>query len=183
MNEMLEEAITAPSACNLQAWKFIVVDTKEGREKLHKYFMKFNFPQVDNSSAVVLFFGNTLAYKKYSQLWHNMYEEKKVTKEAMEAALNTFMPLYEKAPQEMLVADSMVDSSLAAMQFMLVAREHGYDTNAMAGYDAKKAAVVMGLDPKQYVPVMAIAIGKHDPKAKAEITTTRYPLADLVDYE
>ena len=67
--------------------------------------MKFNFPQVDKSSAVVLFFGNTLAYKKYSQLWHNMYEAKKVTKEAMESALNTFMPLYEKADQQMLVAD------------------------------------------------------------------------------
>ena len=147
------------------------------------YFMKFNFPQIDDSSAVVLFFGNTLAYKKYSQLWHSMYEEKKVTKEAMEAALNTFMPLYEKAPQQMLVADSMVDTSLAAMQFMLIAREHGYETNAMAGYDAGKAAEAMGLDPKQYVPVMAIAIGKHDPKAEAEITTTRYSLDELVDFK
>ena len=183
MKEMLEETITAPSACNLQAWKFVVVDTEEGREKLHQYFMKFNFPQIDDSSAVVLFFGNTLAYKKYSQLWHSMYEEKKVTKEAMEAALNTFMPLYEKAPQQMLVADSMVDTSLAAMQFMLIAREHGYETNAMAGYDAGKAAKTMGLDPKQYVPVMAIAIGKHDPKAEAEITTTRYSLDELVDFK
>ena len=183
MKEMLEETITAPSACNLQAWKFVVVDTEEGREKLHQYFMKFNFPQIDDSSAVVLFFGNTLAYKKYSQLWHSMYEEKKVTKEAMDAALNTFMPLYEKAPQQMLVADSMVDTSLAAMQFMLIAREHGYETNAMAGYDAGKAAKTMGLDPKQYVPVMAIAIGKHDPKAEAEITTTRYSLDELVDFK
>lgn len=183
MKEMLEETITAPSACNLQAWKFVVVDTDEGREKLHKYFMKFNFPQVDKSSAVVLFFGNTLAYKKYSQLWHSMYEAKKVTKEAMEAALNTFMPLYEKADQQMLVADSMVDTSLAAMQFMLIAREHGYDTNAMAGYDATKAALTMGLDPKQYIPVMAIAIGKHDPNAEDEITTSRYPLSELVDFE
>ena len=183
MKEMLEETITAPSACNLQAWKFVVVDTEEGREKLHQYFMKFNFPQIDDSSAVVLFFGNTLAYKKYSQLWHSMYEEKKVTKEAMEAALNTFMPLYEKAPQQMLVADSMVDTSLAAMQFMLIAREHGYETNAMAGYDAGKAAKTMGLDPKQYVPVMAIAFGKHDPKAEAEITTTRYSLDELVDFK
>ena len=183
MKEMLEETITAPSACNLQAWKFVVVDTDEGREKLHQYFMKFNFPQVDKSSAVVLFFGNTLAYKKYSQLWHNMYEAKKVTKEAMESALNTFMPLYEKADQQMLVADSMVDTSLAAMQFMLIAREHGYDTNAMAGYDATKAALTMGFDPKQYIPVMAIAIGKHDPNAGDEITTSRYPLSELVDFE
>lgn len=44
IKEMLQETITAPSACNLQAWKFIVVDTDEGRKKLHQYFMKFNFP-------------------------------------------------------------------------------------------------------------------------------------------
>jgi len=29
MTEMLKETITAPSACNLQAWKFVVVDTDE----------------------------------------------------------------------------------------------------------------------------------------------------------
>lgn len=183
MKEMLEETITAPSACNLQAWKFIVVDTEEGRKKLHNYFMKFNFPQIDKSSAVLLVFGNTLAHKKYSALWRKMYEEKKVTKEAMESALNTFMPLYEHASQEMLNADAMVDASLASMQFMLVAREHGYDTNAMAGYDASKAAETMGLDPKQYIPVMAIAIGKHDPKAEDEITTTRYSVDEVTDFE
>lgn len=49
MTEMLKETITAPSACNLQAWRFVVVDTDKGREKLHKYFMKFNFPQIDNT--------------------------------------------------------------------------------------------------------------------------------------
>lgn len=182
LNEILEETITAPSACNLQAWKFVVIDTPEGREKLKSVFMKFNYPQVEDSSAVVLFFGNTLAYKKYSQLWHKMYEDKKVTKEAMDAALNTFMPLYEKAGREMLVADSMVDTSMAAMQFMLAAKEHGYDTNAMAGYAADKLAATVEIDPEQFVPVMAIAIGKHDPKAEAEITTTRYPLSELVDY-
>lgn len=183
LKEMLEETITAPSACNLQAWKFIAVDTPEGREKLHKYFMKFNFPQIDNSSAIVLVFGNTLAHKKYSALWHKMYEDKKVTKEAMESALNTFMPLYEHASSEMLKADAMVDSSLASMQLMLVAREHGYDTNAMAGYDASKAAEIMGLDSSQYIPVMAIAIGKHDKNSEDEITTTRYPVDDVVEFE
>ena len=41
----------------------------------------------------------------------------------------------------------------------------------------------MGLHPKQYIPVMAIAIGKHDPNAEDEITTSRYPLSELVDFE
>ena len=83
----------------------------------------------------------------------------------MESALNTFMPLYEKADQQMLVADSMVDTSLAAMQFMLIAREHGYDTNAMAGYDATKAALTMGLDPKQYIQLFDFFLMPHSENA------------------
>lgn len=42
---------------------------------------------------------------------------------------------------------------------MLVAREHGYETSPMAGYDASKAAAEFGLDSEQYIPVMAISIG------------------------
>lgn len=179
--EMLDEAITAPSACNLQAWKFVVIDTEEGKEKLRSFCMKFNHTQINSSSAVVMFFGNTLAYEKYSALWHGMFEAGKVSEEAMNAALNTFLPLYQKADRKMLVEDAMVDTSLAAMQFMLVAREHGYETNAMAGYDVSKAASTFDLDPEQYVPVMAIAIGKPDETAE-EITTTRYPISELVDF-
>ena len=29
LREMIKETITAPSACNLQAWQFVVVDTEE----------------------------------------------------------------------------------------------------------------------------------------------------------
>ena len=32
--EMLDEANIAPSSCNLQPWRYIVVDTPEGKEKL-----------------------------------------------------------------------------------------------------------------------------------------------------
>ncbi len=182
MTAMLKMAITAPSACNLQAWKFIVVDTPAGKEKLRHYFMPFNFPQVDTSAAVVLFFGNKLAYKKYRKLWQGMYKAKKVTKEAMEAALNTFMPLYEHASEAMLKTDATIDTSLAAMQFMLIAQAHGYDTNAIAGYDASKAAESVGLDPEQFVPVMAVAIGK-SAKAPVAMRTSRYDIGESVDYQ
>ncbi len=44
LREMIKETITAPSACNLQAWQFIVVDTDEGKKKLHEFYMPFNNP-------------------------------------------------------------------------------------------------------------------------------------------
>ena len=75
----------------------------------------------------------------------------------------------------------MVDSSLAAMQFMLAARAHGYDTNPIAGYDAKKAATALGLDPERYVPVMAIAVGKADSES-TDIKSTRYSVDDVIEF-
>ena len=81
----------------------------------------------------------------------------------------------------MLLADSMVDSALVSMQIMLVAREHGYESNPMAGYDSSKAAAEFGLDPEQYVPVMAIAIGKPD-ASEVVPDTVRYDVKDVTEF-
>lgn len=182
LKEMVANAITAPSACNLQAWHFIVVDTPEGKDKLRSFFMKFNLPRLETSSAIVMLFGDTLAFKKYRALWENIYEQKQISKEELDRILNTFLPLYENADKQLLTADAMVDSSLAAMQFMLAARAHGYDTNPIAGYDAKKAATALGLDPERYVPVMAIAVGKADSQS-TDIKSTRYSVDDVIEFQ
>lgn len=36
LQDMIREATTAPSACNLQSWHFVIIDTPEGKEKLKK---------------------------------------------------------------------------------------------------------------------------------------------------
>ncbi len=67
-----------------------------------------------------------------------------------------------------------VDSSLAAMQVLLVARDHGYDTNPCGGFEADQLAEAVGLDrfeadqlaeafgldKDRYVPVIILSIGK-----------------------
>ncbi|WP_417466446.1 nitroreductase family protein [Loigolactobacillus coryniformis] len=183
MTTMINEAITAPSACNLQAWHFVVVDTPAGKDKLRSFFMKFNTPQLDTSSAMVMIFGDTLAYKSYRDLWNKAYENKQITAEKRDEVFKTFLPLYENASTDMLKADATVDSALAAMQFMLVARAHGYETNPIAGYDASKAAAALGLDEKRYVPVMAIAIGKPVPDDKDEVKSVRYTAEQVTQFE
>ena len=118
----------------------------------------------------------------FRSLWENIYEQKQISKEELDRILNTFLPLYENADKQLLTADAMVDSSLAAMQFMLAARAHGYDTNPIAGYDAKKAATALGLDPERYVPVMAIAVGKADSQS-TDIKSTRYSVDDVIEFQ
>ncbi|WP_461213450.1 nitroreductase family protein [Lacticaseibacillus sp. GG6-2] len=182
LQQMIQETITAPSGCNLQAWYFVVVDDDAGKDKLRQYFMKFNTPQLESCSAMVQIFGDTLAYKSYRDLWNKAYENGQITAEKRDEVLKTFLPMYEAADKQMLVMDSTVDSSVAAMQLMLIARAHGYEANPIGGYDASKAAKLFGLDPERYVPVMAIAIGKPAPDGKDEMKSARYPVDQVLDF-
>ncbi|MFD1440414.1 MULTISPECIES: nitroreductase family protein [Lacticaseibacillus] len=182
LQQMISEAITAPSACNLQAWHFVIVDDEAGKDKLRSYFMKFNKPQLDSCSAMIQIFGDTLAFKAYRDLWNKACEDGRITPEKRDEVLNTFLPLYEKAPKSMLVNDSTVDSTIAATQLMLIARAHGYESNPIGGYDTTKAAKVFGLDPERYVPVMAVALGKPAKNGKDEMKSARYPASQVIEF-
>ena len=162
LQEMIAEAITAPSACNLQPWRFVIIDTEAAKDVLRSFFMAFNYPQLETAAALVFIFGDTQAYKSYRDLWNQACEDGRISPEKRDEVLRTFLPLYEAASYEGLVHDAKINSSLAAMQLMLVARAHGYDTNAIQGYNSKVAAEKLGLNPERYVPNMAIAIGKAD---------------------
>lgn len=182
LSDMIEATITAPSACNLQAWKFVVVDTEAGKEKLRQCFMKFNTPQLETCSAMIVIFADSLAFHSYRDLWNQAYETGRITAEKRDEVLATFLPLYERAPKEMLIVDAQRDASLAAMQLMLIARAYGYETNPIAGYDGTKLTSLLNLDPERFIPCMAIAIGKADP-AQEEIQSIRYDLEDVLSFE
>lgn len=183
LTQMIEQAITAPSACNLQAWKFVVVDSDDAKAKLRETFLPFNYPQIDTCSAMVLIFADAYAFHSYRDLWNGICEAGRITPEKRDEVLKTFLPLYEAAPKEMLIVDAQRDAAMAAMQLMLLARAHGYDSNPIAGYKASALAPLYGLDPDRYYPCMAVAIGKADPEwIGKEVQSVRYPVADLVDF-
>ena len=53
-----------------------------------------------------------------------------------------------------------LDADLAAMQFMLVARSHGYDTNPIGGFEHGQLAEAFRLDKERYVSVLILSVGK-----------------------
>lgn len=54
----------------------------------------------------------------------------------------------------------LIDTSLAAMQLMLVVKEKGYDSHAIGIFDRKAVLEVLEIDSERYAPVMLLAIGK-----------------------
>lgn len=161
MLEILEEATKAPSSVNLQPWRFVVVESEEGKNKLRP-LIKFNTRQNDTSSAMIIIFGDMKCYEKAEEIYSKAVEKGFMPEEVKNEALKFFLPAYENFSKEKMNDVVKIDSSLAAMQLMLVARAHGYDTNPIGGFEEDKIAEEFNLDPKRYVPVIIIAIGKSD---------------------
>lgn len=63
MMEILREATLAPSSVNLQPWRFVIVESDEGKDKLRP-LIKFNVRQNDTSAAMILIFGDMKCYEK-----------------------------------------------------------------------------------------------------------------------
>jgi nitroreductase len=159
MSQILSDATKAPSSVNLQPWRFVIVESAEGKEKLRP-FMRFNTKQNDTSSAMILLFGDLECYRYAETIYDQAVRDGHMPKDVRDKQVNSIVPLYKSLTKEKMNDIVKVDSSLMAMQLMLVARSYGYDTNPIGGYIEENLAETFGLDSKRYVAVLIIAIGK-----------------------
>ncbi|WP_298834270.1 nitroreductase family protein [uncultured Planococcus sp.] len=159
MSEILAQASKAPSSINMQPWRFLVIDTVEGKEKLAP-LASFNLEKVMSASAVIAVFGDRQNFDYAEEIYGKAVEHGYMPEEVKEFQLNYFRPLYEGISDEQMKDIVMLDSGLVAMQLMLVARAFGYDTNPIGGYEKDKIAEAFGMEKDRYIPVMLISIGK-----------------------
>lgn len=156
MKTMLQTAFLAPTALNQQPIRALVITDLALRKQL--CVATGNISQLTTSSAVVLF---VLDRENHHQ------------KPAFQAGQGNNMFSQQS---DMLGA---LDTGLVAMQFMLVAKDHGYDTNPMTGFDAAEFTSILKLDAQRYQPLLLVSIGK---AAVAGKMADHQPLSTLVDY-
>lgn len=159
MTEMLEEATTAPSSLNLQPWRFVVIDSPEGKATL-KPLASFNGRQVETSSAVIAIFADYEMADLKEEIFDTAVERGLMPQEVRDRQIDMITNIFKDAPREMIKDSILLDAGLVSMQLMLVARAHGYDTNPIGGYDKANIAEAFGLDSKRHLPVMLLSIGK-----------------------
>ncbi|EOB3454919.1 nitroreductase family protein [Enterococcus hirae] len=159
MLEMIQETTTAPSSVNMQPWRFVVVESEEAKAKL-KPLIRFNTRQNDTSSAMVMIFGDMNCYEYGEEIYNQAVAEGKMPAEVRDQQLAAILPYYQNFTREQMNDVVKIDASLAAMQFMLVARSHGYETNPIGGFEADQLAEAFDLDKERYVPVMILSVGK-----------------------
>jgi len=109
---------------------------------------------------MVLIFGDMACYELGEEIYDQAVAEGKMPADVRDQQLAAIIPYYKNFTTQQMNDVVKIDSSLAAMQFMLVACAHGYETNPIGGFEADQLAEAMGLDKERYVPVMILSIGK-----------------------
>lgn len=165
--EILNLAVTAPSAWNLQHWRFLTVKEQANKDRLLP--IAYNQQQVSDASIVVIVLGDLQANRTAS----SVYEQ--ATPQIRDMMIGQIEGAYANNPT--LARDEAVrNASLAAMQLMLAARAKGYDTVSMGGYNPVALMKEFNI-PDRYIPVMIIPIGK---AAAPGRPTGRLPLEQVV---
>ena len=179
MTQILEEATLAPSSVNMQPWRFLVIDSEEGKATLAP-LAKFNQVHVETSSAVIAVFGDMNAVDQLENIYDTAVAKGLMPQEVRDRQVPAIQGMYSSISANDLKDSILIDSGLVSMQLMLVARAHGYDTNPIGGYEKDQIAEAFGLEKDRYVPVMLLSIGK---AVDAGYPSVRLPINDIADWK
>ncbi|MEK3808478.1 nitroreductase family protein [Bacillus sp. FSL H8-0547] len=179
MAEILEEAALAPSSVNLQPWRFVVIDTKEGKETLAP-LAKFNQRQVETSAAVIAVFADMKSNEYLEEIYSTAVEKGFMPAEVRDQQVAAIKGFFEVMTFDQLKEMNLIDAGLVSMQLMLTARAHGYDTNPIGGFEKDQIAEAYGLDKERYYPVMLLSIGK---AADAGYQSVRLPVEKITEWK
>ncbi|MDQ0228350.1 nitroreductase family protein [Metabacillus niabensis] len=176
IEEILSEAILAPSSSNLQPWRFIVIDDQEVKKELRQ--IANNQEQVETSSAIIAVLGDKEMYHNIEKVYRSNYEAGFMNLETVEQIIQNSKNYYTQASEEIRKNIASFDTGLVSMQLMLIAKAKGYDTVTMGGFDKEKFMKKFNITDR-YMPIVLIAIGK---AAAPAYQTTRIPLKEIIEF-
>lgn len=178
MEEMIELATKAPSSLNLQPWRFVIVDSDEAKAAIRNH-VHFNTRQLDTSSAFVLVLSDNEHIHDLDRIMQQNVKEGYMNQIVKVENTKQMQFLIDQTPKELMYVQGMMDSAMAAMQFMLVAKDYGYDTNPIGGFDRAAVLEALNIDAERYAPIMFIAIGI---AAKEHYPSSRYDVSEVLTY-
>lgn len=159
LNEMFSLTKFAPSAFNLQHAHYIVVKNPEIKNKLYEAANKQH--KILSSSAVILVLGKMNAYQDASSLYEGMLNLGIMNKQEYDLTIESVHAFYEQRGVSFQRDEAIRNASLSAMLFMLIAKDNGWDTCPMIGFDPEAVGQILSV-PDSYVPAMMITIGQED---------------------
>ncbi|MGE7908471.1 nitroreductase family protein [Lysinibacillus xylanilyticus] len=176
LEELLVEATTAPSSSNLQPWRFLVIQDEEVKKDLR--LIANNQEQVETASAIIAVLGDTEMYNNAEEVYTKNFELGYMDEATKNMMIENSLKLYPNLPKEILKNIATFDAGLISMQIMLLAKDMGYDTVTMGGFNKEAFAERFELTDN-LVPIVLIAIGK---AAASAYGSSRLALNDIAKF-
>ncbi|WP_435922915.1 nitroreductase family protein [Paenibacillus sp. DYY-L-2] len=168
----------APSAFNLQHTRYVVVKDPELKEKVYEAANKQY--KIRTASAVIAVLGDPSAYKDVAMINEGLLNLGVINQQEYDMTVESTLAFYEERGETFQREEAIRNASLSAMQMMLIAKDLGWDTCPMIGFDPEALKSALKL-PDDIVPVMLVAIGKEDTSSQRP-RGYRKPVAEFVKY-
>lgn len=178
IEDMLSLTKFAPSAFNLQHAHYLVVKDEPAKQQVYEAASKQY--KVQSASAVMVVLGNTEAYKDAARINEGLMHLGVLNKQEYDMTVRSVEQFYEQRGEVFKREEAIRNASLSAMLFMLIAKDRGWDTCPMIGFDPEALRTALNI-PDNYVPALLIALGKED-TASQRPRGYRKPTREYVSY-
>lgn len=151
IQQLLSLAMKAPTAFNIQHWRFVVVSDPEFRKRIRA--VAWDQAQVTDASLLIILCADQDAWQKDpASYWRN-------APKPVQDFLITGIGEYYKDREQVQKDECMRSCGIAGQTIMLAAKGMGYDSCPMDGFDFDAVARLINL-PEDHVISFMIAVGK-----------------------
>ena len=149
--ELISHAMLAPTAFNIQHWRFVVVEDLELRKQLRA--VAWDQAQVTDASMLIVLCADTKAWEKNPErYWRD------APAPVREFMLPEIEKYYRDKPQ-VERDEAMRSAGIVAQTLILTAQSMGYNSCPMDGFDYEAVGKLINL-PADHLIAMFVVIGK-----------------------
>lgn len=159
IKDLVAYATHAPSAYNIQHWRFVAVTKPEEKERLKA--VSYNQQKVVDAAVTFIVLGDLRGHEKLGEILKPFVESGRMSQEMADGWVQSTAHVYGSNAQ--FARDEAIrGASLAAMTLMLAAEAKGLVSGPMIGFDPEGLKQAFGISD-QYVPVMLLTVGYSAP--------------------
>lgn len=151
IDKLLTLAMMAPTAFNIQNWRFVVVRDPDLRKRIRA--VAWDQAQVTDSSLFIILCANLKAWESNP---HRYWDQ--APQEVQDFIVPKIDEYYRGKPQ-VERDEAMRSCGIVAQTLMLAAQAMGYESCPMDGFDYDAVGELIDL-PEDHVVAMFVAIGK-----------------------
>ncbi len=178
LEPIFEDIKLAPSAFNLQHAEYKVVLEKDLKEKIRE--AASGQYKVHSASAVILVTGDRYAYRQTEKINEGMRDLGMIKDFELQEMVENNTQFYESRGEQFMKEEAIRNASLSAMMFMLAAKNRGWDTCPMIGFDSDQVRELLEI-PDTHEIVLMITIGK-EKESSRRLRGYRKPVNEFVSF-